>query len=125
MNLFDVYFNPQGTLTRRYFWYAIIYQFMFMSLVYAFVGTLAFVLQQLGVFSQSLGSDDGYALVTLVLLAILYFPTNLMFFTVVVKRYHDRGKSGWWSLIMFIPVIGFFWTYIELGFFKGITNHNQ
>lgn len=33
------------------------------------------------------------------------------------KRWHDRGKSGWWCLINFIPYVGTLWAFIELGFF--------
>lgn len=28
--------------------------------------------------------------------------------SVTVRRLHDIGKSGWWMLINFVPVIGFF-----------------
>ncbi len=41
------------------------------------------------------------------------------------KRWHDRGKSGWWSLIGLIPVIGGLWMLIELGFLKGTGGANQ
>ncbi len=33
-----------------------------------------------------------------------------------VKRWHDRGKSGWWCLINFIPIVGGLWAFIETGF---------
>lgn len=28
---------------------------------------------------------------------------------VVVRRLHDIGKSGWWYLISFIPLVGVIW----------------
>lgn len=37
-----------------------------------------------------------------------------------VKRLHDRGKSGWMSLVNLIPVIGGIWLFIELGVLKGV-----
>ena len=40
-------------------------------------------------------------------------------YAVAAKRWHDRGKSGWWSLIAFVPVIGGLWALIELGFLPG------
>ena len=31
---------------------------------------------------------------------------------VVVRRLHDVGKSGWFYLIAFIPLIGFIWLFV-------------
>jgi len=41
-----------------------------------------------------------------------------------VKRYHDRDKSGWWVLIIFLPVIGALWYLIECGFLRGTDGNN-
>ena len=41
-----------------------------------------------------------------------------------VKRWHDRGKSGFWLLIGFIPFIGGFWAFIELGCLDGDASDN-
>jgi uncharacterized membrane protein YhaH (DUF805 family) len=43
---------------------------------------------------------------------------------VYAKRFHDRGKSAWWVLIAFVPVIGFFWILIELGMLPGDPGPN-
>jgi uncharacterized membrane protein YhaH (DUF805 family) len=42
-----------------------------------------------------------------------------------VRRLHDRGKSGWWSLIYAIPGIGQLWCFIECGFLKGQPHANR
>lgn len=42
-----------------------------------------------------------------------------------IKRWHDRDKSGWWMLIMFVPLIGGLWYLIETGFLKGTTGPNR
>lgn len=44
---------------------------------------------------------------------------------VQVKRWHDRGKSGWMALVYFIPLIGGFWILIECGFLSGTAGPNQ
>ena len=44
---------------------------------------------------------------------------------VAVKRYHDRNKSGWWVLIVFVPVIGGLWYLIECGFLRGTVGPND
>ena len=40
-------------------------------------------------------------------------------FASVVRRMHDRGKSGWWALLYFVPFIGWLWLIIECGFLPG------
>ena len=42
-----------------------------------------------------------YALATIVLI----WPAIVLY----AKRWHDRDKSGWWSLIMLVPFIGGIW----------------
>ena len=42
---------------------------------------------------------------------LLWWP----FAAVLAKRWHDRNKSGWWTLIGLIPVVGQLWVIIECG----------
>ncbi|MCL1588391.1 MAG: DUF805 domain-containing protein [Actinomycetia bacterium] len=42
-----------------------------------------------------------------------------------IKRWHDRGKSGWWVFIGAIPLIGFLWAIIETGFLEGDLGPNE
>lgn len=44
---------------------------------------------------------------------------------VAVKRYHDRNKSGWWVLIVFVPIIGGLWYLVECGFLRGTAGPND
>jgi uncharacterized membrane protein YhaH (DUF805 family) len=41
------------------------------------------------------------------------------------KRWHDRGKSGWWTLIGLVPLIGGIWMLIELGILEGTRGSNR
>jgi uncharacterized membrane protein YhaH (DUF805 family) len=52
---------------------------------------------------------------------ILLYPSLALY----AKRWHDRGKSGWWTLIALIPIIGGIWILIELGFLQGTPGPNQ
>lgn len=42
-----------------------------------------------------------------------------------VKRAHDRNHSAWFLLILLIPVIGWLWLFIELGFVRGTQGANR
>lgn len=44
---------------------------------------------------------------------------------VTTKRWHDRDKSGWWSLILLVPVIGAIWMTVECGFLHGTDGLNR
>ncbi len=46
-------------------------------------------------------------------------------FAVSVKRWHDRDKSGWWALIILVPIVGYIWSLIENGFLKGTEGPNR
>jgi uncharacterized membrane protein YhaH (DUF805 family) len=42
-----------------------------------------------------------------------------------IKRWHDRGKSGWWVLVSLIPFIGWLWMLIENGLLRGDAGSNR
>jgi uncharacterized membrane protein YhaH (DUF805 family) len=46
-------------------------------------------------------------------------------FAVWAKRWHDRDKSGWWSLIFFVPIVGAIWILVELGCLPGTEGPNR
>ena len=51
----------------------------------------------------------------------------LIYFHVCVqgKRWHDRGKSAWWVLIAFIPLVGAIWVIVECGCLAGSPEPNE
>lgn len=32
----------------------------------------------------------------------------------MTRRWHDRGRSGWWNLLLLLPFIGWLWLFISL-----------
>jgi len=66
-------------------------------------------------------SEYGYGIITIVVTLALIYPQIVL----LAKRWHDHGKSGWWTLIGLVPVIGGLWLLIELGFLKGTDGDNQ
>jgi uncharacterized membrane protein YhaH (DUF805 family) len=63
---------------------------------------------QMDVMGQSV--DIGYGWIY-VIVATLHFLPSL---SVVVRRLHDVGKSGWFYLIILIPLIGIIWMLVLL-----------
>ncbi|MEU7600558.1 DUF805 domain-containing protein [Streptomyces sp. NPDC040724] len=48
------------------------------------------------------------------LYALYALGTLLPNLAVTVRRLHDTGKSGWWFLISFVPLVGFIWLIVLL-----------
>lgn len=62
------------------------------------------------------------------ILSLISFPYFLLIFYVsiaaYIKRFHDLNRSGWWILLMMIPIIG--WGFqIYAAFFKGTQGPNR
>ena len=63
-----------------------------------------------GLTFEFLGQDLGYGWLYLIFGIIQFIPG----LAVVVRRLHDVGKSGWYYLIILIPLIGFVWILVLL-----------
>ena len=57
---------------------------------------------------------------SLLLLAIIIYPATM----INIKRCHDRNRTGFFSLLLLIPLISL-WPLIELGFIKGTEGSNK
>jgi uncharacterized membrane protein YhaH (DUF805 family) len=62
--------------------------------------------------------------ISVVLIVIVFVVVIWVGVAAAVKRYHDRNKSGWWILIIFVPLIGSIWYLIECGFLRGTRGPN-
>lgn len=63
-----------------------------------------------GLTFEFLGQDLGYGWLYIIFGIIQFIPG----LAVVVRRLHDVGKSGWYYLIILIPLIGFIWILVLL-----------
>jgi uncharacterized membrane protein YhaH (DUF805 family) len=82
---FDHYVKFDGRARRSTFWYWVLFGFL--------VGIVA------NIIDAALGTNP--AVSGLVGLA-LFLPG----LSVAIRRLHDTGRSGWWYLIVLIPLIG-------------------
>ncbi len=108
MHIVRLFTSFDGRIGRQSYWVG--------SLTLLALGLLAALLD------FSLGTADGdYGIVSIVAsVGILYSSLAL-----TTKRWHDRDKSGWWNLILLVPVIGSLWMSLELGFIRGIRADNR
>lgn len=57
--------------------------------------------------------------IALLLWFLAAIPLVWISFALYAKRFHDRGKTGWMGLVVFIPLVGPLWILIECGFLPG------
>lgn len=89
---FQNYVNFQGRAQRSAFWYWALFAFI--------VGTIAGVIDSAIVGPQTaMGPLSAIASLGLLLPGI----------AVNIRRLHDLDRSGWWLLLLFIPIIGAIW----------------
>lgn len=62
----------------------------------------------------------GPGVVMIIYIIVALWP-NL---AVSIKRCHDRGRSGWFVLIGFVPFLNI-WLLVELGFLRGTIGANR
>ena len=97
-------FSAKGRINRQPFW---------MFGVYAIGGWLAIIVASMIIHP-------------ILFAGALYGPVvGIASIFVQIKRWHDRGKSGWWWFIQLIPVVGPIWALVECGFLKGTDGDNE
>lgn len=97
------FFTPDGRVDRMQFWLITLSQ-------------PAILLASHFVFHAMSWSD--LDMTTFVVLIVCYWP-------ILIQRCHDRDKSGWWSFLILIPVLGQVWAVVELGVLRGTIGPNR
>jgi uncharacterized membrane protein YhaH (DUF805 family) len=99
--LTNKYADFNGRARRKEYW--------MWTLYYTIVLLFAMVLDNvLGLNFELFGQDLGYGWLYLTV-AITHLIPGL---GIVIRRLHDVGKSGWFYLIILIPLIGFIWVLV-------------
>ncbi len=105
MDIGQLFFSLRGRINRKTYWIAV--------LPFIVGYAVADVLTQ---------STDGSTVnLGFIMFLVMLWPS----LAVQTKRWHDKNKSGWWNLIGLVPIIGPFWAFIELGFFRGTAGTNR
>ena len=96
-----VYLSHKGRISRATYW---IYSLPFALIYFPFV------------YYEERINDF---LFFFVMILIIYMGTMIN-----IKRCHDRGRNGFFSLILLIPIVSL-WPLIELGFLRGDEGINE
>lgn len=124
MDFKNLFLSFNGRTRRLHFWIGLIILWVVEMVVY-------------GVFAGGLlgaaASGDQNAIVAAAATAgpIICIVALVMLWpslAIQVKRCHDRDKSGWWLVLMWLAsltIIGALWPVIELGFLDGTPGPNK
>lgn len=123
--MLDFLFSANGRISRAKFWSALIYYIVGTLIVTALFYVLWMIVPGT-IADDGSFSVTGVAAIPYVVLSIAYLAAMVWSGVCIgVKRYHDRGKSGVWILIQFVPVIGALWYFIEAGCLRGTLGPNR
>jgi uncharacterized membrane protein YhaH (DUF805 family) len=108
MDYQDLFLTNTGRLNRQPFWIG--------SIILAVVNFVAGII--IGIVLGN--SSAGNFVAVIISLVLLYPGVNIG-----IKRFHDRDKTGWWVLILLIPIVGAIWYFIEAGCLPGTPGPNR
>ena len=107
-----LWFSFTGRATRIDYWVRYTIPYLVGGVIAAFLDDM------LGTANPDTG---GGGVITLLYVVAAIWPS----LAVGVKRCHDRDRSGWFLLIVLIPIVGGIWLLIELGFLRGSRGGNR
>jgi uncharacterized membrane protein YhaH (DUF805 family) len=105
------YLSAQGRVNRKQFWLWLVLPCTAISVV------LILLDLALGTYN----AKDGVGLLSSIFSLVVIVPAILVY----IKRWHARDKSGWWMLILLVPLVGAIWFLIEVGFLPGTPGPNR
>ena len=125
----NLYLSFEGRTNRQPFWLGL----LAMAVV---IWILEFIIFSIfggsAMMSVDASNPDAAAIAMSNAMSGMIVPFSILFLVflwpslaIYTKRWHDRDKSGWWSLIMFVPIIGGIWFLVECGFLRGTDGPNR
>jgi uncharacterized membrane protein YhaH (DUF805 family) len=111
----NLLFTHRGRINRAKFWLGVVLLSILSTIVFSAAGAYS-----------AANDDHGSAMfiVLAILCVVVLIATVYGSVCLGIKRYHDRGKSGVWVLIQFVPAIGPLWYFIEAGCLRGQAGPN-
>lgn len=107
----ELWFSFQGRATRSDYWLRWILPVIAISIVLSIADVV------IGTFD----GGSGFGLLSGLFSLITIWPS----FAVSIKRLHDRDQSGWFLLLWLIPIIGWLYLFVVIGFLRGTVGDNR
>lgn len=105
-------FSYKQRMSRRMFWRIFLTTFLsfcFLIVVGIILGLKNFPQEKLVGVPANLEADaiTISVIVVFAMFSMFFFRLLVLLFNIIiVHRLHDTGRSGWWSLLSFVPILG-------------------
>jgi len=123
-----LYFDFNGRLRRGTYWFAQLTVLVFLGLLAGGGSIVAGLWTAIG---ASAGEHPAAAWTVKIMgpllvgvLGALALISLVALVSISVKRCHDRGRSGWFTLLGLVPVVGI-WYLVEVWFLRGTVGPNR
>lgn len=134
----QLYMSLNGRISREIYWKKWVLPFLVIGSILNFICYMA------GWLDGHIWLVDDYVEMTITMLSFSTIEINNEFIiaqikfwslistltsgawlSIIVKRLHDRGHSGWMIFVGLIPILGPMWLTFECGFMKGNEEEND
>lgn len=115
LTLGQILFSFEGRIPRKVYW---IWTLVTLGLFIGYAICVGFVAAALGSGGVERGTIEA-------LLIPGYLAMGWVDLALQIKRWHDRGKSGWWIFLGLVPCIGGILVFAETGLSRGTYGPNQ
>lgn len=107
-------FSFEGRISRKAYW------------IYFLVSlALGFLIQGLAIGTTGLVADPEAMPAIPMWYWLIQIPLLWIGLAVMAKRWHDQDRSGWFTLLLFIPLLGFLIVLVMLGFIGSTPGPNR
>lgn len=100
-----------GRLNRAQYW---------LRMVPLFVGLLALY----GIVLAAKGNRSDFALLIAAIAVVFMIVVTVAIYATLVKRLHDCGRTGWWSPLLMVPLLGLVFL-VAIGLLGGNAGSNS
>jgi uncharacterized membrane protein YhaH (DUF805 family) len=116
----------EGRISRQPFWLSIL-ALLIVEWIVMIVLSMALGTSMMGNIDPNMPPEEAAAMMSKGMIPIIIVSLLFLYpaLAIYAKRWHDRGKSGWWTLIILVPLIGSIWLLVECGFLRGTEGPNQ
>ena len=123
MSMTQFLFSFEGRISRSAYWLKWTLPYLVIAIVLGAVGMM--LAGPTDAYGMPLNPPSTASTIVNAISALFSLAALWPSLAVAAKRWHDRDKSGWWTLIVFVPIIGALWMLVECGFLKGTTGSNR